>query len=188
MVSVLLLSGTYRSPLDMSALESNDAIICLTNILHDNPKYTFTVISANDELRMVENDGYHYESINFLRAMEGEAQGSYLTIPTPRIYVYIEKIPIDYAVSYEGSGSRISASGASRRLPEGSGLGVYQGRNRYTVMSRLYYWALAFQSLYPNEMRVYYETTDFVCYEIDQNPYRLFDLSIDYYGYNSREY
>lgn len=188
MVSVLLLSGTYRSPLDMSALESNDAIICLTNILHDNPKYTFTVISANDELRMVENDGYHYESINFLRAMEGEDQESYLTIPTPRIYVYIEKIPIDYAVSYEGSGSRISASGASRRLPEGSGLGVYQGRNRYTVMSRLYYWALAFQSLYPNEMRVYYETTDFVCYEIDQNTYRLFDLSIDYYGYNSREY
>lgn len=66
--------------------------------------------------------------------------------------------------------------------------GVYQGRNRYTVMSRLYYWALAFQSMYPNEMRVYYETTDFVCFEIDQNPYRLFDLSIDYYGYNSKEY
>lgn len=188
MVSVLLISRTYRLPLDMPALESNDAIICLTNILHDNQRFMFTVISANDELRMVENDGYHYETINFLRAMEGENQEAYLTIPTPRIYIYIEKIPIDYAVSYEGSGTRISASGASRPLPQGGGLGVYQGRNRYTVMSRLYYWALAFQSLYPNEMRVYYETTDFVCYEIDQNPYRLFDLSIDYYGYNSKEY
>ena len=187
-VSVLLISRTYRLPLNMPALESNDAIICLTNILHDNPRDTFTVISANDELRMVENDGFHYEIISFLRAMEGDNQEDYLTIPTPRIYVYIEKVPIDYAVSYEGSGSRISASGASRPLPQSGGLSVYQGRNRYTVMSRLYYWALAFQSLYPNEMRVYYETTNFVCYEIDQNPYRLFDLSIDYYGYNSREY
>lgn len=187
-VSVLLISRTYRLPLNQPALESNDAIICLTNILHDNQKFMFTIISANDELRMVENDGYHYETISFLRAMEGENQKDYLTIPTPRIYVYIEKIPIDYTVSYEGSGTRISASGASRPLPQGSGLGVYMGRNRYTVMSRLYYWALAFQSLYPNEMRVYYETTDFICYEIDQNPYRLFDLSIDYYGYNSKEY
>jgi len=187
-VCVLWFCGVYKRPLNLPALESNDAIICTTNILHDNERFKFTVISANDELRMVENDGYHYEVINFLRAMEGENQKDYLTIPTPRIYVYIEKIPIDYAVTYEGSGTRISASGASRRLPQGGGLGVYQGRNRYTVMSRLYYWALAFQVLYPNEMRVYYETDNFVCYEIDQNPYRLFDLSIDYYGYNSKEY
>ena len=188
MICVPWFCGAYRRPLNMPALESNEAIICLTNILRDNQRFMFTIISANDELRMVENDGYHYETINFLRAMEGENQKEYLTIPTPRIYVYIEKIPIDYAVAYEGSGTRISASGASRRLPEGGGLGVYQGRNRYTVMSRLYYWAQAFQVLYPNEMRVYYETDNFVCYEIDQNPYRLFDLSIDYYGYNSVEY
>lgn len=187
-VGILLVTKAYRAPLNLPALECNDAIICLTNILHDNKRFNFTIISANDELRMVENDGYHYETISFLRAMEGEKQEDYLTIPTPRIYVYIEKIPIDYTVSYEGSGTRISASGASRPLPQGGGLGVYMGRNRYTVMSRLYYWALAFQSMYPNEMRVYYETTDFICFEIDQNPYRLFDLSIDYYGYNSKEY
>lgn len=188
LLCVLVSCKAYRQPLNMPALESNDAIICLTNILRDNPRFMFTVISANDELRMVENEGYHYEVINFLRAMEGESQADYLTIPTPKIYVYIEKVPIDYAVTYEGSGTRISASGANRPLPTGGGLSVYQGRNRYTVMSRMYYWAQAFHILYPNEMRVYYETYDFVCYEIDQNPYRLFDLSIDYYGYNSKEY
>lgn len=188
MLFLLILSDTYRKPLNITALECNEAIISLTNILHDNPKFTFTIISANDELRMVENDGYHYETINFLRAMEGEKQEDYLTIPTPKIYVFIEKVPIDYAVSYEGSGTRISASGASRPLPQGGGLDIYKGRNRYTVMSRLYYWAQAFRVMYPNEMRVYYETMNFVCYEIDQNPYRLFDLSIDYYGYNSKEY
>lgn len=188
LLCVLIFCRAYRLPLNLEALESNEAIICLTNILRDNPRFQFTVISANDELRMVENEGYHYELINFLRAMEGENQADYLTIPTPKIYVYIEKVPLDYTVSYEGSGSRISASGAMRPLPEGGGLSIYQGRNRYTVMSRLFYWAQAFQVLYPNEMRVYYETYNFVCYEIDQNPYRLFDLSIDYYGYNSTEY
>ena len=51
-------------------------------------------------------------------------------------------------------------------------------------MSRLYYWAQAFMELFPNEMSVYYETDNFVCYKIIQNPYRLFNFAIDY-EYNS---
>ena len=147
------------------------------------------MVSANDELRMVENDGYHYEIIHFLRSMEGENQAEYMTIPTPKIYFFIEKIPVDYGVNqeYEGSGRRVSREGAKKPLPNSGGLSVYQKENRYTVMSRMYYWVQEFQALYPNEMRIYYETDNFICYEVDQNPYRLFDLSIDY-GYNSMEY
>ena len=122
--------------------------------------------------------------------MEGEdAQSEYLTIPTPKIYFFIEKIPIDYGIEekYEGSGRRVSDEGARQKLPTDSGLGIYKGASRYTVMSRMYYWAQEFRKLYPNEMSVYYETENFVCYEVTQNVYRLFDLSIDY-GYNSLEY
>lgn len=186
---VLAVSGAYRQPVNMKAFESNEAITCLTNILKDNRRFHFTVVSANDELRMVENDGYHYEIIHFLRAMEGESQTDYMTIPTPKIYFFIEKIPLDYGVNqeYEGSGRRVSRDGAQKPLPDSGGLSVYQKENRYTVMSRMYYWVQEFQALYPNEMRIYYETDNFICYEVDQNPYRLFDLSIDY-GYNSMEY
>lgn len=187
MTSVIVAGGICKEPLNITALECNEAITCLTNILKDNPRYQFTICSANDELRMVEDDGYHYEIISFLRAMEGDNQVDYLTIPTPKVYFFIEKIPVDYTMSYEGSGRRVSEEGACRILPGGSGLAVYKGASRYTVMSRMYYWAQAFQALYPNEMRVYYETDAFVCYEVDQNTYRLFDFSIDY-GFNSMNY
>lgn len=180
---VLGLGGKYKEPLELEALQSNDAIICLTNILRDEVSYKFTICSANDELRMAEDYGYHYEDISLLQGMEGERVSEYLTIPTPRVYFFIEKIPLDYTIGYEGSGSRISIEGARRDLPAGSGLGVYMGRNRHTVMSKMYYWAKTFQEMYPNEMRIYYETDAFVCYVLEQNPYRLFDLSIDY-GYN----
>ena len=61
--------------------------------------------------------------------------------------------------------------------------GGYNGPDRAVTMSRTYYWAQAFQQLYPNEMKVYYENERFVCYYIEQNTYRLYNFAIDY-GYN----
>lgn len=185
LTAALVQGGYCKEPLNIKALESNDAIACLTNILRDNDRWMFTVCSANDELRMVEDYGFHYEVITLLRSMEGEKVEQYLTIPTPKVYFFIEKIPIDYTVSYEGSGRTVSREGAAQMLPGGAGLAMYMGANRYVVMSKMYYWAEAFQKLYPNEMKVYYETDAFICYEVDQNTYRLFDFSIDY-GYNGR--
>ena len=37
--------------------------------------------------------------------------------------------------------------------------------------------------IYPNEMTVYYESDNFVCYCVEQDMYSLFNFSIDY-GYN----
>lgn len=184
MLFVMGWGGMCKEPLNITALESNDAITCLTNILWDNPRFQFTVCSANDELRMVEDYGYHFETITFLQEMEGEKQEGYLTIPTRKVYFFIEKIPIDYTMPYEGSGRKVSEVGAFKPLPYGSGLSIYKGPNRYTVMSKMYFWALSFKKMYPNEMKVYYETDAFICYEVEQNTYRLFDFSIDY-GYNS---
>lgn len=185
---VLILSGAgkVRFPADvpeLEALETNDAIICLTNIIKENKIGTYTICSANDELRMVEDYGYFYEILNFLREMEGEDANEILTIPTEYVYFFIEKVPINYTTSYERSGQTISHEGAAHRLPLGRGLSLYQAKNRWILMSRMYYWAQAFQMLYENEMKVYYESDTFICYQVKQNPYRLFDFSIDY-GYN----
>ena len=38
--------------------------------------------------------------------------------------------------------------------------------------------------LYPNEMEVYYESDDFVCYRLKQNGNSLYNFAIDY-GYNN---
>ena len=50
-------------------------------------------------------------------------------------------------------------------------------------MSRMYYWAQAFKERYPNDMKVYYESEDFVCYVMPQNMYHQYNFAIDY-GYN----
>ncbi len=180
--------GVIRMPhimSDAALFQRNEAIICLTNILKENEEKTFTICSANDELRMVEDYGYHYENIVLLRNMEGSKVMNNLVIPTEKVYFFIEKKPIDYTIHYEGSGQLVSEEGAEKPLPKGNGLSIYEGENRWIVMSHMYYWAQEFAKLHEREMKVYYETDNFVCYMLEQNPYRLFDLSIDY-GYNEQ--
>ena len=173
----------YRKPFKSVALETNGAITSLTNIIHQEKKDTWTIISANDETQMVDTYGYHYETITFLRNMEGYLGGADIRIPTEKVFVFVEKVPLDYTKKYAGSGQKVSKKGAKMSLPGGGGLDVYEGQNRFIVMSRMYYWAKQFQKLYPNEMIVYYEDKDFICYCLDQNTYSLYNMAIDY-GYN----
>lgn len=185
-----------REPRISEGLEMNEAIMCLTNIIRDEKDFTWTICSANDETRMGEDHGWHYEIITFLKEMEEteemggmgemeeEEEDGMITIPTKTVYFFIEKVPLDYMVPYKDSGQSISEEGAKRPLPRGTGLSAYQGENRWVVMSRMYYWAQEFQRLYKNEMKVYFETDNFVCYRIEQNTFRLYNFAIDY-GYNT---
>lgn len=177
-------SGNYiRSQVKPGALQTNDAITCTTNILRDYEDFTWTILSANDELRMTEDYGYHYETITFLKEIEPAGRHKEITIPTEYVFVYIEKIPIDYTVKYENSGQSISEEGAKQSIPRGGGIKPYQGENRWICMSRMYYWAEAFREMYPEDMTVYYETDEFICYRLKQNVFSLYELGIDY-GYN----
>lgn len=175
-----------RKPLFLEPLETNEAVTCLTSIIMEEEDFTWTICSANDELRMGEDHGFHYELTDFLWSMEWEGKYANMTIPTASVYFFIEKVPIDYSISYENSGQSISAEGAARPLPWMGHISNYQGENRWIIMSRMYYWAQEFQKLYPNEMQVYLETDRFVCYKVEQNINHLFNFSIDY-GYNVLE-
>jgi hypothetical protein len=183
-VVCLVRADMVKRPLQIGALETNDAVTCLTNILRDHDDWTFTICSANDEYRMAEDYGYHYEIITFLRQMENIGRFAGITIPTKYTYFFVEKVPVDYTVSYENSGQAISEEGASRDLPYTSGLEPYEGESRWIVMSRMYYWAEAFMEMYPENMTVYYESDTFICYQLTQNVDHLFELGIDY-GYNN---
>ena len=182
----LLTQGHIRSAFQAGGFETNEAITCLTNIIEREEDNMWTICSANDELRMSEEHGFHFEIITFLQRMENWNEEKVITIPTPKVFFFIEKIPLDYAMVYEGSGQSISKKGASHPISYSTGLTPYQGEQRWITMSRMYYWAQEFQKMYPNEMRVYLETDHFVCYVVEQNPYSLFNFAIDY-GYNTRE-
>ncbi|MGN0398550.1 MAG: hypothetical protein ACI4EO_00340 [Blautia sp.] len=174
-----------RGPFGGGSLEMNEAILCTTNIMKDNEgqNNTWTIVSANDELRMIEEYGRHTETIEFLEDMEYWNRTKEVTIPTEKVYFYIEKKPLNYANGYGGEIPVVSEEQAEQPLPQNSGLAPYNGPRRSITMSRMYYWAQKFMELYPNEMKVYYENDRFVCYYIEQNVYRLYNFAIDY-GYN----
>jgi len=172
-----------KEPRKSPGQEMNEAITCLTNIIHSERDDTWTICSAGDETQMGKDHGFHYEISTFLQAMENPDRESMIRIPTPVVYFFIEKVPLDYYVQYAGSGQAVSGEGASRALPSSGGTTMYQGENRWITMSRMYYWAQEFKRLYPNEMQVYLETENFVCYRVEQNMHRLYNFAIDY-GYN----
>ena len=187
-VVVIFYSRKYdwmRGPFGGGSLEMNEAILCTTNIMKDNEGQDnkWTIVSANDELRMIEEYGRHTETIEFLEDMEYWNRTKEVTIPTEKVYFYIEKIPLNYANGYGGEIPVVSEEQAEQPLPENSGISAYNGPRRSITMSRMYYWAQKFMELYPNELKVYYENDRFVCYYIEQNVYRLYNFAI-YYGYN----
>lgn len=184
-VAAAVLMGMFQNhmikqPGFSSEFVMNGAITCLSNIIHENEDKTWTIVSANDEMQMGVDHGWHYETITFLRGMETLEKNTKVIIPTKTVYFFIEKIPLDNSVTYDKSGQSISRKGASRSLPNVGGIGMYQGEGRWIVMSRMYYWAQAFMELYPNEMKVYYEDNKFICYKIEQNMYHQYDFAIDY--------
>lgn len=166
-----------------NALETNGAIECLYNIMKTHEDNTWTIISANDELQMIDGHGYHYETITFLRYQKSATAQQRLTIPTKYVYFYVEKVPLNYLVAYPRSGQRISIKGAAMQLPSSGGIAPYKGQNRWIVMSKMYYWARRFQKLFPQDMSVYYEDDEFICYRLIQNTSNLYSLVIDF-GYN----
>ena len=177
----------FKQPYYLEGLETNEAITCLTNIINEDEDFKWTICSANDETRMVDGHGYHYETIEFLREMESMDNDTMLTIPTETVYFFVEKIPITYNNTSSKRGAPVSKERAANALPVGKGISIYKMEKREIVMSRMYYWAQEFQKLYPNEMKVYMENDNFVCYKIKQNPYRLYNFAVDY-DFNMRSY
>lgn len=169
-----------------SSYVKNGSIICLSNIIYGNDDLTWTIVSAGDELQMGLDHGWHYEVSDFLWKMENWKETSKVYIPTRKVYIYIEKIVKD---DDSEPGTRIlrsvSKQGASMQMPKSEGNSMYIGKNRWILMSKMYYWAEAFKTKYPNEMKTYYEADDFICYEMDQNVYHLYNFAIDY-GYNEK--
>ncbi len=185
-LATLFQNNLVKQPIFASDYVTNGAITCLSNIIHENKDETWTIVSANDETQMGLDHGWHYETITFLRKQEKLKEDTEIIIPTETVYFFIEKIPLNYSLAYDGSGQAISRKGASQSLPNSGGIGMYQGQGRWILMSRMYYWAQAFMERYPNDMKVYYESDNFVCYKIEQNMYHQYNFAIDY-GYNQVE-
>lgn len=183
----ILTQGRVREKVvNESPYQRDGAALCVYSIMENYPDKKWTIISCNEERNMVSPVAWHYEVIDFLQSMEYYQTGDEMYIPTQYVFFFVEKNVLNYALEPEFTqmDGHVSLEWAAYELPRKNGLSQYSGTERIIVNSRMYYWAQEYMERYPNEMKIYYEDEDFVCYFIEQNEYYLNNFAIDY-GYNS---
>ena len=178
-----------------------NSVVDITNSITTNfPNNSYTIISTTDELHQVAEYGRHEEMLNFLRKLNS----SDYTLPTQYLFFYVEKKPIQYAQShfftgpewlaaekypqyyqeiYTSEGDNIKKAGISKTLANSSMIIFSKESQSYSDLtsrsileSKMYYWCQNFSESYPNDVSVYYEDDNFICYVVEQNPYRLYFL------------
>ncbi len=192
--------------------QTNGAVYCTGKIIREENRVgnegknteSFTILSCTDELQETLMYGQHYEWITLLRKLEhfdvnGGVQEDFninqdnpddrkdpnIYIPTHRVYIYIEKRPLDYSAHYAGSGQMISEEGANHPVPASEGNNIYKGESRWIVMSKAMEWLKAIRKTYPESITKLYEDDDFICYRMTQGDV-WYNLGVDY-GYNNVE-
>ncbi len=196
-------SGNFHGYLYYELTRHNAAVMCTYSITESLPKNSYTIVSPVDELYQVIQYGYHEELVEFINS---STEKSY-KIPSEYVFIFVEKKPIQYAQSHFFEGpdwlahekyadyynsyvsqcpdittSDISDKIAElpfSKLPVSSDM--YSNLETRTVLeSRCYAWCREFNKMYPNELKVYYEDDNFVCYYFRQNPFSLFELAIQH--------
>lgn len=128
-------------------------------------------------------------------------------IPTEYLFFYVEKKPIQYAQYHFFTGPRWLAQAKYTKFYKYSNAVLSEGdeiansqisefllndpititgkasdaysniKNREILESEMYFWCQKFKMHFPNEIKVYYEDEDFICYVVKQNTDHLYDLS-----------
>lgn len=196
--------GVYHGYLYYELTRYNSVVELTNEIIKKYPQYTYTIISTTEELYQVIEDGRHEELLDFHNKSK---QDKYI-IPTEYLFFYVEKNPIKYAQYHFFDGPRWLAQAkyipnykySTAILSEGDDIkhskiaekyvdnsleimgkasDAYTNiKNRRILESEVYYWCQDFKKRFPNEIKVYYEDEDFICYIVKQNPEHLYDLGI----------
>lgn len=196
-----ILTGTFHGYLYYELTRYNGAVMATYSITKTLPECSYTIVSPVDEIYQVIQFGYHEELINFVNH---SADADY-TLPSEYVFIFVEKHPIEYAQSHFFTGPSWLAcekyadyySSVVSQCPDISSLeiaeelvadrtawfvnssAVYSNLESRTVLeSTAYAWCLAFDEAYPNELQVYYEDDDFICYYFRQNTKSVYSLGL----------
>lgn len=197
LASILL--GFFHGYLYCELTRYNSAVMVTEKIIDDFPQNSYTIVSGTDELYQVIEYGRHEEMLTFLKS----SMSTKYTLPTEHIFMYVEKKPLQYAQShffigpdwlaqekysqyfttYFSESPDINASEISKELAEEQIVEfkkksqAYSNLQSRTILhSKMYAWCERFAKMYNSEMKIYYEDNNFICYQITQNPYRLYHL------------
>ena len=168
--------------------QTTGAMKAACDIIRHYEKDTWTIVSPVNETTLTYNHGYHYEMWDFITELEDYKEGMELYIPTEYVFFYVEKMPIQqygtrFSVDDEILRKRDSISIEAAMEEIGNDFrkaDEYYKFKRLELMSRMYFWANAYQKYFQDEMTVFYEDDEIVVYRLKQNTYALNNLAIDY--------
>lgn len=184
----IISSGNLKELPTVYYFQTTGAMTATCDIIKHYDKYSWTIVSPVNETTLTYNSGYHYELVDFVTELENYKKGMELFIPTEYVFFYIEKMPIQrygfsFSVEDEILRNRDTISIEDAREEIGNDYkkpDEYYKYKRPELMSRMYYWAKAYQSYFPDEVTVFYEDDEIVVYRLKQNTYALNNLAIDY--------
>lgn len=166
--------GLLHNYFDVNLAYYNEPDYLISKIQKEYPEYDYTVVSPTDEYYAVVEHGYHTELSEFVAMVDGKYPA--FKIPTQYVFFFIEKYTLqDY---FDGRAFVNKTDAAEDLIYQASTQDYYYQRN--TIQSKAYYWAQAYQKMYPNQMRVYFEDDIYICYVLIQNKNSPLDMRIDY--------
>jgi len=198
LLALIVATGQYHGYLYYEASRFPAAAEVSNSIIDKFPSRQFTIVSTTDEMYQINCYGFHEEYLTFLKNYQED--GYYL--PTPYVFFYVEKHPLQYGHSHFFTGPQwlaqcryqdyvLSSLGTQRLKGEiaddkadqdiviaggKASLGYTILSNRETVESAAARFIRSLKAQYPNNISVYYEDEDFVCYCLKQNLNRLIEL------------
>ena len=196
--AAVIMTGNYHGFLFYILTRYNSTVEVTKSITEDFPYQKYTIISTTDDLYQIVPYGWHEELVLFINS---SSEPGY-TIPSQYVIIYLEKHPIfrsqyhffsgpswlgveRYAIGTTSVGDEV-IMGEIREdyiAPPGSQFTINsyvyaQLGARAILESTMYDWCQKFEELYPNELKVYYEDDDIICYYFKQNINRLYELGI----------
>ena len=203
----VIITGNLHGYLYYELTRYNAAVDVVNSITQTFPRFAYTIVSVTDELYQVNEYGRHEELLSFVLASEDEDY-YFLPTEYVFIFVeknpirYAQNHFFDgpswlgtgkYADMYKGFefgvnvsqcpdivSSQISSSAAEGdvRWYGASSKAYSELASRTVVHSKASKWCEDFKTLYGNEMKIYYEDENFLCYYFKQNPNFLYNLAI----------
>ena len=130
---VLCTQGLVKPPVFVprdGMMQTNGAIVCVTNLMRYHERNNWTIVSANDERNMIYNYGRHEELWNFVFEMETYSALKTRIIPTEEVYFFIEKQPLFCLgdETFEGMFETITPEDARHPLSNSFGNDFYKGK------------------------------------------------------------
>ncbi len=89
---VVVNTGIFHGALYFELTGYSSVASITQRIIRENEKESFTIVSTGTETWQIAGSGYHEELINFVN---GTIAKSY-KLPTDKVYIYVEKHPIQY--------------------------------------------------------------------------------------------